>query len=266
MIRDLAVEHQVEESNVVKAWGQSWSALNLAPVFSALDANALNVPRMVSIMVDARTRLLFKSVIEGVLSVPADRHCDAGAMEELTGLFAQPAVMKQLMPSKSNADAYPSLPAAFVQAWRSVDAIEAVASFLFAAISVQRPAGMTLAEFLGIGMALRGQAGIDTLERGLKLAPHSKSQEQLRNYAMRALRRTQQRLLMKVLAHSVDGRDTIGAVEAVTQEMGLTNNAPTRDLEHAILAAWTFSELSAKAPPPEVLVRRPRLANLLPLQ
>ena len=48
-------------------------------------------------------------------------------------------------------------------------------------------------------MVLRAASGIDTLERGLKLPATSKSQEQLRNYAMQALRRTQQRLLLTVL-------------------------------------------------------------------
>ena len=127
----------------------------------------------------------------------------AGGMEELSRLFAEPDMLKQLMPAQAEADAHAgACRPAFGQAWKAVDAIESVATFLFAAVSVQRPAGMSLAQFLQVGMALRGQAGIDTLERGLKLAPHSKSQEQLRNYAMQALRRTQQRLLMQVLARS----------------------------------------------------------------
>ncbi|MES2900257.1 MAG: NAD-glutamate dehydrogenase domain-containing protein, partial [Pseudomonadota bacterium] len=242
MIRDLATEHQVDESEVVKAWGQAWSALHLAPIFDALDADALNVPRAVSIKVDARTRVLFKAVVEGALSVRG-----AGGMEELTRLFAQPDMLKQLMPSTSDADACASLPASFAQAWRAVDAIEAVATFLFAAVAVQRPAGMTLAQFLQVGMALRGQAGIDTLERGLKIAPHSKSQEQLRNYAMQALRRTQQRLLMQVLARTKAGGDTIAAVEVVTNSMGLSGYAPAADLEQAMLDVWALSEASNTA-------------------
>ncbi len=117
-----------------------------------------------------------------------------------------------------------------------------MATFLFAAVSVQRPAGMSLAQFLQVGMALRGQAGIDTLERGLKLTPQSKSQEQLRNYAMQALRRTQQRLLMQVLARSVNGGDTLEAVEVVTNTMGLSGYAPASDLEQAMLDVWALSE------------------------
>ena len=242
MIRDLASEHQIDESEVVKAWGQAWSALHLAPIFDALDADALNVPRAVSIKVDARTRVLFKAIVEGALSVRG-----AGGMDELTRLFAQPDMLKQLMPQTADADACASLPASVAQAWKAVDAIEAVATFLFAAVAVQRPAGMTLAQFLQVGMALRGQAGIDTLERGLKIAAHSKSQEQLRNYATQALRRTQQRLLMQVLAKAKTGGDTIEAVEVVTNSMGLSGYAPATDLEQAMLDVWALSEASNAA-------------------
>jgi len=242
MIRDLANEHQIDESEVVKAWGQSWAALNLAPLFAALDADALNVPRAVSIKVDARTRVLFKAVLEGALSVPGDAQRSSGGMDELTRLFAAPDMLKQLMPAQSEADGYQALPASFTQAWKAVEGIEAVATFLFAAVAVQRPAGMTLAQFLQVGMALRGQAGIDTLERGLKLAAQSKSQEQLRNYAMQALRRTQQRLLMQVLARSGNDGDTMAAVELVTNTMGLSGYALATDLEQAMLDVWALSE------------------------
>ncbi|WP_426208781.1 NAD-glutamate dehydrogenase domain-containing protein [Massilia sp. TWP1-3-3] len=248
MIRDLAVEHSVDESDVVKAWGQSWSALHLAPVFAALDADALNVPRAVSIKVDARTRVLFKAIIEGVLSVPVDLQRGAGGMQELSRLFAEPEMLRQLMPFKAEADEYPALASSFTQAWKAVDAIEAVATFLFAAVSVQRPAGMSLAQFLQVGMALRGQAGIDTLERGLKLAAHSKSQEQLRSYATQALRRTQQRLLLQVLGRSSSGGDAMEAVELVTNSMGLAGYAPALELEQAMLDVWALSEATTSVP------------------
>src|SRR6476659_1945780 len=126
--------------------------------------------------------------------------------------------------------------------WKAREGIEAVATFLFAAVAVQRPAGMSLAQFLQVGMALRGKAGIDTLERGLKLAPTSKSQEQLRNYAMQALRRTQQRLLMQVLAKSNGGAQPLDAVGAVTNTMGLSGYAAPADLEQAMLDVWALSE------------------------
>ncbi|MGX4643918.1 NAD-glutamate dehydrogenase domain-containing protein [Massilia sp. SYSU DXS3249] len=237
MIRDLATEHRVDEAEVVKAWGRAWAALNLAPVFDALDADALNVPREVSVAVDARTRALLRAVIEGVLSLPQG----TDGMDELKSLFANGEQLRQLMPAKSEADGHAGLNAGFVQAWKSVETIESLATFLFAAVSVHRPAGMSLAQFLQVGMALRERAGIDTLERGLKLPPQSKSQEQLRNYAMQALRRTQQRLLLQVIERAGSG-DALAAVNAVTSEKGLTGYAPATDLEQAMLDVWSLSE------------------------
>ncbi|MBD8530949.1 MULTISPECIES: NAD-glutamate dehydrogenase domain-containing protein [unclassified Massilia] len=237
MIRDLAAEHRIDEAEVVKAWGRAWSALNLAPVFDALDADALKVPREVSIAVDARTRALLRALIEGVLSLPQGQD----GMAELTALFANGDQLRQLMPAKSEADGHAGLNAGFVQAWKAVETIESLATFLFAAVSVQRPAGMSLAQFLQVGMALRAKAGIDTLERGLKLPPQTKSQEQLRNYAMQALRRTQQRLLLQVIDRAGNG-DALAAVDAVTGDMGLTGYAQPTDLEQAMLDVWSLSE------------------------
>jgi glutamate dehydrogenase len=241
MIRALAEEHAIDDTEVVVAWGLSWAALNLAPVFAALDGDALLVPREVSIEVDARTRVLFKSVLEGALAVTQSATVDG--MEELTGLFADGSMAAQLSPAPApDAANLSALPPSFVNAWKAVDAIEAVATFLFAAVSVQRPAGMSLAQFLQVGMALRGKAGIDTLERGLKLTPSSKSQEQLRNYAMQALRRTQQRLLMQVLARSNGGTQALDAVGTVATTMGLVGYAAPADLEQAMLDVWALSE------------------------
>ncbi|MFC5513026.1 NAD-glutamate dehydrogenase domain-containing protein [Massilia jejuensis] len=237
MLRDLAAEHRIDEAEVVKAWGRAWSALNLAPVFDALDADALAVPRDVSVTVDARTRALLRAVIEGVLSLPQG----ADGMAELAQLFANGDQVRQLMPAKAEADGHAGLNAAFVQAWKSVETIESLATFLFAAVSVRRPAAMSLAQFLQVGMALRARAGIDTLERGLKLPPQTKSQEQLRNYAMQALRRTQQRLLLQVIERAGSG-DALAAVDAVTRDMGLAGYAPATDLEQAMLNVWSLSE------------------------
>ncbi|SFM31675.1 NAD-glutamate dehydrogenase domain-containing protein [Rugamonas rubra] len=244
MLRDLAAEHGVDESEVILAWGQAWSALNLAPVFEALDADALNVPRAVSIKVDGRTRGLQKAVIEGVLSVPAEQLRAAGGLQELTRLFKKPELLQQLTPAdaESDIDATVALRPAFVQAWQAVDAIEAVAAFVFAALSVSRPADMDLPAFLQLGLALRGQVGIDTLERGLKLPAHSKSQEQLRSYAQHALRRTQQRLLGQVLQRATDGHDSVEAVEVVTNTLGLSGYPVAGDLEQAMLDVWALSE------------------------
>ncbi|HZX27368.1 MAG TPA: NAD-glutamate dehydrogenase domain-containing protein [Telluria sp.] len=242
MLRELALAHGVEETDVIKAWGQAWAALHLAPLFDALDHDALRIPREVSIKVDARTRAMFKGVIEGVLAVPGDSARSADGMAELTRLFADPAMLASLMPAQSEADTVAGLTPAFAQAWKGVEGIDAVANFLFAAVAVTRPTGMSLAQFLQVGMALRAQAGIDTLERGLKLGARSKSQEQLRSYAQQALRRTQQRLLAQVLARAKDGHDTTEAVEVVTNTMGLSGYSQPADLEQAMLDVWALSE------------------------
>jgi glutamate dehydrogenase len=244
MLRDLALEHRIDEAEVIKAWGRAWSALHLAPVFEALDESALAVPRDVSQTVDARTRVMLRTVIEGVLSLPAEQ-AGAGGMEELSNLFSQPEQLRQMASSKLEADAHAGLPSSFAQAWRAVDTIESLATFLFAAVSVQRPAGMSLAEFLHAGMLLRSAAGIDTLERGLKLPATSKAQEQLRNYALQALRRTQQRLLLKVLEQAKRGGDMEGAVRELTGSMGLSGYAQATDLEQAMLDVWALSEGSS---------------------
>ncbi|MGO4478858.1 NAD-glutamate dehydrogenase domain-containing protein [Massilia sp. 2TAF26] len=244
MLRDLAQEHRIDDAEVVKAWGQAWAALHLAPVFDALDADALKVPRDVSQTVDVRTRVMLRTVIEGVLSLPAEQ-AGAGGMAELSKLFSQPEQLARLNPGKSDADAHAGLPPSFAQAWKAVDTVESLAAFLFAAVSVQRPGGMSLAEFLQVGMLLRAESGIDTLERGLKLPATSKSQEQLRNYAMQALRRTQQRLLLTVLERSKQTGDMQAAVQEVTSAMGLTGFAQPTDLEQAMLNVWSLSEGSS---------------------
>ena len=241
MLRDLAAEHRVDETEVVKAWARAWSSLHLAPVFDALDADALNVPRDVSMAVDSRTRGLMRAVIEGVLSLPAG----ADGMSELSSLFGQADQLRSLTPQRSEADGHTGLPAPFTAAWKAVETIESLATFLFAAVSVQRPGGMSLAQFLQVGMALRQQAGIDTLERGLKLPAQSKSQEQLRNYAMQSLRRAQQRLLLQVIERAGKSGDALAAVGEVTREHGLTGYAQPLDLEQAMLDVWALSEGSS---------------------
>ncbi|RYE90733.1 MAG: glutamate dehydrogenase, partial [Oxalobacteraceae bacterium] len=244
MLRDLALEHRIDDAEVVKAWGQAWAALHLAPVFEALDNDALNVPRDVSQAVDARTRVMLRTVIEGVLSLPAEQ-AGAGGMDELSKLFATPEQLRQLVPAKLDADSHAGLPPSFAQAWKAVDTVEALAAFLFAAVSVQRPQGLSLAAFLHVGLLLRSAAGLDVLERGLKLPATSKSQEQLRNYALQALRRTQQRMLLQVLERAKQGGDMEAAVHALTGAMGLGGQAQPTDLEQAMLDVWSLSEGSS---------------------
>ena len=150
-------------------------------------------------------------------------------------------MLAQLMPAQAEADTTAGISPSFKQAWKAVEAIDSVSSFLFAAVSVTRPTGMSLAQFLQVGMALRAQAGIDTLERGLKLNATSRSQEQLRSYAQQALRRTQQRLLTQVLARS-QGGNAHDAVTVVTNSMGIGRMAQPADLEQAMLDVWALSE------------------------
>jgi glutamate dehydrogenase len=243
MIRDLAAEHGVPETDVILAWGQAWAALNLAPVFDALDAEALDVPRDVSMAADARSRSALKAVMEGVLAVPKDQLKGSGGIAELTRLFAEPGMTARLAPAgaASEADAYTDLKPGFAQGWRALEGVEGVSAFLFAALSVQRPAGMDLPAFLALGTQLRSRAGIDALERGLKLPATSRSQEQLRSYALHALHRAQKRLLGQVLARAATG-GTADAVDSVVGALRLPAFGVPSDLEQAMLDAWTLSE------------------------
>ncbi|WBS02665.1 NAD-glutamate dehydrogenase [Pseudoduganella sp. SL102] len=242
MIRNLAHDHGVAETDVILAWGKAWSALNLNPVFDTLDADALAVPREVAMAVDARSRSALRAVLEGVLAVPKDQLQGSGGIDELSRLFAEPGMAGRLAPAgtATEADAVPDLKPGFAEAWRALEGIEGVSAFLFAALSVQRPDGMDLPAFLALGTTLRAKAGIDALERGLHLPATSRSQEQLRSYAQQALRRTQQRLLAQVLARAA-GHGS-GAVDAVIASLNLPVFSAPADLEQAMLDVWTLSE------------------------
>jgi glutamate dehydrogenase len=242
MLRNLAAEHGVQETDVILAWGQAWSALNLAPVFDTLDAEALEVPREVSMAVDARSRAALRAVMEGVLAVPKDQLRASAGIAELARLFDEPDAASRLAPAgaASEADAAPGLRPGFAAAWKALEGIEGISAFVFAALSVQRPEGMDLPAFLALGTTLRSKAGIDALERGLALPATSRSQEQLRSYAQQALRRTQQRLLAQVLARAA-GHGS-GAVDAVIASLNLPAFVTPADLEQAMLDVWTLSE------------------------
>ncbi len=247
MLVELATRHQVDESTVILAWAQSAAALNLAPLFATLDAHALEIPCAVSKELDARTRALQKSVIDGVLSVPAGQLAASGGLRELTEVFGNPAGAAQLL----------ALPvqgkSAFEQARAAVEAIEGMADFLFAALTVQRPAGLGLPALLQTGMALRRSAGIDLLERTLTgsagSSATSSAQDALRMHALNALRRAQQHLLGLVLrrlpagAQAAAGKEAVDAIVAGLQRK-LTAAAT---LDQAVLDAWTLSEAAAMA-------------------
>jgi glutamate dehydrogenase len=102
---------------------------------------------------------------------------------------------------------------------------------------------MDLAALLQLGLALRREVGIAALERGLSLAPRSKSQAQLRNYARRALLRTQQRLLAQVLQR-ISGGDAGAAMSEVAAALGVTAHAAP-DLEQTMLDVWALSEAAS---------------------
>ncbi len=246
LLAGLALTHQVEEAEVIAAWAQAWSALNLAPLFAALDAHALDVPREVSRAVDQRTRALQRAVIEGVLSVPAAQLRESAALAELTRLFGQPESARQLLALSTTVAEGASLqPPAFAQACQAVDAIEGMADFLFAALSVPRPAEMALPAFLQLGMRLRHQAGIDGLERVLMQSQGIPAQEALRGHALQALRRAQQRLLGRVLQQMPVNMD--GAVETVISQLKINGHGDRNlaSLEHAVLDVWTLSEAAS---------------------
>jgi glutamate dehydrogenase len=252
MIHDIANARNVRETDVICAWAQAWSALNLAPVFAALDADALHVPRDVSMSTHQHTRALQKAVIEGVLSVPETQLRSTSALAELTTLFGEPETILQLAPHTTphDPDVDAALPSGFAEACRAVEAIEGIADFLFAGLSVPRPDGMSLPEFLQLGMALRRQVGIDGLERVLMRAPASAAQEPLRDHALQALRRAQQRLLMRVLQQVPVGSKATDNPSAVVEALMAKLKVQARlatdaNLEHAVLDVWALSEAAS---------------------
>jgi glutamate dehydrogenase len=236
LLRELAHSHGVSETEVILAWAQAWSALNLTPLFATLDAHALRVPREVSQALDLRCRVLQRAVIEGVMSVAGNASEHGAIFNELTQLFAAPRVALQLLPSATTADS--SLPIDFNAAANTIDAIVGMADFLFAALSITRPATLSLPDFLKLGMALRSHAGIDRLERILMDKAGDAARDGLRLHALQALRRAQQGLMLAALQNTpVSLPPPASSMDVLT-------------LEQAVLDAWTISDaaLAAGAP------------------
>ena len=231
MLVELAERHQVEESAVILAWAQAWSALNLAPLFAALDAHALSIPTATSKQLDARTRVLQQAVTGGFLAVSKDL-MPAG-LGELEAMFGDTASLQALIP------AHAAELGAFEQARITVEAIAAMADFLFAALTIARPIGLSLPSLLQTGVELRRNIGIDTLEQALMDLPASETQAALRNRALDALRRSQQKLLGLALHSS-------GAFAALTAKLQRPAGLPGT-IEQAVLEAWTLSEAAAAA-------------------
>lgn len=253
MMGEIAQRRSVEETEVICAWAQAWSALNLTPVFTALDAYALQVPREVSRAVDQRTRSLQRAIIDGMLSVSAQQLRDSDAVTALTMLFNQPEAVRELTPALDSTLALQGLPADFAQACQSVEAIEGIADFLFAGLSVPRPPGMSLQQLLKLGMVLRRQVGIDSLERALMHIPTSTTQEPLRDHALQALRHAQQRLLARILqqipAAAGQAENPAAWIEVLVNKLKIGTRAADvagqQNLEHAVLDVWTLSEATS---------------------
>jgi glutamate dehydrogenase len=184
------------------------------------------------------------------LSVPEVQTGASNGYAELTRLFGQADTLRQLVPvaaMATNGDT--EKPAVFEAACQAVEAMEGMADFLFAALVVPRPADMTLPAFLQIGMTLRRQASIDTLERVLMHAPVNAAQEGLRGHALQSLRRAQQRLLTRVLQQVPASANHNAAVEQVIAQLKIKPRGAGADerqgLEQAVLAVWSLSEAAA---------------------
>ena len=264
LIGILAQRHAVAETDVILAWARGWAALHLGRLFAVLDAHALQVMPAVSRALDLRTRALQAAIASGVLSMPAPVAALAGSghlpaatgLEELTRLFEHDQQVEQwlALPAAAGTAASNAAPAAddavmhvFASASRRVDAIEAVADFLFAALAVKRPAGMSLSTLLQLGLQVRRQTGIDLLEQSLMHAAGTPAQQGLRGHALQALRRAQQSLLTGMLEQIADlAQDDPRIAERVDARLArLPWQAPPAvrlELDAAILKAWTLSE------------------------
>jgi glutamate dehydrogenase len=261
MLCDLAERHAVDETDVIIAWARGWAALNLAPTFEVLDANALIIAPEVSKALDRRTRGLQRAVSSGVLSMPVLAPFDTkvvsteGKLDELTRLFGTPAAAQTWLGDtgkKASGKAETAEPTAFAIASKTVDSIEAIADFLFAALAVQRPVGVTLPAFLQLGIDVRRHSGIDRLERTLMLAAAAPSQQGLRGHALQALRRAQQGLVEQVLQQvsgkAGDDEAVMQCIDSVLHQVpqlppeGEDDTVDQISLDEAILSAWNLSE------------------------
>ncbi len=232
MLIELAQRHQVEESAVILAWAQAWAALNLAPLFGTLDAHALIIPTTTSKEIDARARVLQHAVTGGFLSVSAQLKAESVA--ELSTMFHDADSVQRLIPAGA------ANLGAFERARATVDAIAAMADFLFAALTIARPAGLTLPALLQTGVELRRGTGIDALEQALATLPVADTQIALRSRALDALRRSQQHLLNLAL------RQSGASVQALTAKLQKRTAAPAT-LEEAVLDAWALSDAATAA-------------------
>ena len=253
----LAARHGVAETDVILAWARGWAALGLGRLFDTLDASALEVLPEVSRALDQRSRALQEAVISGVLSMPLALTDENGVLpphpglEALTLLFGDDAQIAPWLLSVTDTGEDAAIDGSiqegeFARACRRVDAIESIANFLFAALAVTRPAGMTLPVLLQLGVQVRRQAGIDLLEQALMHVAAPAAQQALRGHALQALRRAQQNLLTRVLQEIAGlsaGDARVGEyIDAQIRQLPVMRPGAATALDEAILGAWTLSE------------------------
>jgi glutamate dehydrogenase len=252
MLVELAAKYSVEETDVILAWSQAWTVLNLAPIFSLLDEHAMTEPCEVSMKLDERCRVLQRAVIEGVLSVPQIETLPelADNVAELAALFSQPEKVAPLFKTVTETKPY-------ARASQMVEALIDMADFLFSTLTMQRKKEMDLAVFLQIGLQLRQQSGIAQLEPVL-MQTHVTP---LRTHALNALRRAQHRLLELVLVKMpaiatspvLETEQLVQHINTVLTQMGLEVKTMEKteteveppSLESAVLDVWSLSEAAS---------------------
>ena len=245
----LAHQHQVSEAEVAMVWAQAWVVLRLQALFDVLDRTAMRVPLATAKAIDRHARAVLYALTAGLLSIPAEQRHGAG-MDELMRLFdgseASPLTTVNITSNENDADALAAIPAALTQAVRSLDALQSVADFLFAALLVERPDGMLYATLLQAGLALRRQSGIDRIEQALMHAELLPAQQTLRDHALSSLRATQRALLRYLLTQI--GTDTEGAVTAcVKRLMPIPSGAvPTQTFDQMVLDVWMLADAVAQ--------------------
>jgi glutamate dehydrogenase len=247
MLVELAEKYSVDESAVILAWAQAWSALNLAPLFNVLDEHALLESRELSKSIDARCRLLQRAMIEGVLSASGNPESAQTAtnLAELTALFGDAEKVAPLL-SKFVTESR-----AFPKACQTIEALIDMADFLFSSLTAPRSANLDLAVYLQIGLQLRQQSGIAQLEPVL-MQTHVTP---LRTHALNALRRAQQRLLelvlLKLPTNQISAAQLTSHINDVLTQMGIQVKSGNRNdmlsLESVVLDVWALSEAASAA-------------------
>jgi glutamate dehydrogenase len=250
MLRDLAAEHRIDEAEVVKAWGQRLvGAAPGAGVRRARRRRAEGAARRVDRGRRPHPRAAARRDRRRAVAAGRAARRHGRAVATCSRSRSSCAADAGQVGSRR-----PRRPVAVLRAGLEGGRHGRVAGHLPVCRGVGAASGgMSLAQFLQVGMALRERAGIDTLERGLKLPATSKSQEQLRNYAMQALRRTQQRLLLQVLERAKQTATCWRRCDT-TKRHGPDRLTQPTDLEQAMLNVWSLSEGSS----PERMRRKAR--------